>query len=42
MSIGLKNTSKMFEEDFMMAFKKRLLHHHSKLFSDEIGPLHSG
>ena len=39
MSMGLKNTCKLFEEDFMKAFIKGLLHHHPKLFSDEIGPL---
>ena len=39
MSIGLRNTCKLFEEDFMKAFVKGLLHHHPKLFSDRIGSL---
>lgn len=39
MSMGLKNTCKLFEEDFMKAFVKGLLHHHPKLFSDKTGPL---
>ena len=38
MSMGLKNTCKLFEEDFMKAFVKGLLHHHPK-FSDKTGPL---
>ena len=39
MSMGLRNTCKLFEEDFMKAFVKGLLHHHPALFSDELGPL---
>ena len=39
MSMGLRNTCKLFEEDFMKAFVKGLLHHHPELFSDELGPL---
>lgn len=39
MSMCLRNTCKLFEEDFMMAFVKGLLHHHPSLFSDELGSL---
>ena len=39
MSMGLRNTCKLFEEDFMKAFIKGLIHHHPELFSDGIGPL---
>ena len=39
MSMGLRNTCKLFEEDFMKAFVKGLLHHHPELFSDDLGPL---
>ena len=39
MSMGLRNTCKLFEEDFMKAFVKGLLHHHPSLFSDDYGPL---
>ena len=39
MSMELRNTCKLFEEDFMKAFVKGLIHHHPKLFSDEIGQL---
>ena len=39
MSMGLRNTCKLFEEDFMKAFVKGLVHHHPRLFSDEFGPL---
>ena len=39
MSMGLRNTCKLFEEDFMKAFVKGLVHHHPSLFSDEVGPL---
>ena len=39
MSMGLRNTCKLFEEDFMKAFVKGLLHHHPSLFADELGPL---
>ena len=38
MSMGLKNTCKLFEEDFMKAFIKGLIHHHPALFTDEFGP----
>ena len=39
MSMGLRNTCKLFEEDFMKAFVKGLKHHHPRLFSDAVGPL---
>ena len=39
MSMGLRNTCKLFEEDFMKAFVKGLVHHHPQLFSDEWGSL---
>ena len=39
MSMGLRNTCKLFGEDFMKAFVRGLLHHHPELFSDEFGPL---
>ena len=39
MSMGLLNTCKLFEEDFMKAFVKGLLHHHAELFSAALGPL---
>ena len=39
MSMGLRNTCKLFEEDFMRAFVKGLIHHHPGLFSDNLGPL---
>ena len=39
MSMGLRNTCKLFEEDFMKAFVKGLIHHHPDLFSDKFGPL---
>ena len=39
MSMGLRNTCKLFEEDFMKAFIKGLVHHHPKLFSDGLGTL---
>ena len=35
MSMGLRNTCKLFEEDFMKAFVKGLVHHHPSLFTDE-------
>ena len=35
MSIGLRNTCKLFEEDFMTAFVKGLHHHHPALFADD-------
>ena len=39
MSMGLRNTCKLFEEDFMKAFVKGLVHHHPDLFSDNMGNL---
>ena len=39
MSMGLRNTCKLFEEDFMKAFVKGLVHHHPELFTDDAGPL---
>ena len=39
MSMGLRNTCKLFEEDFMKAFVKGLIHHHPALFTDDLGPL---
>ena len=39
MSMGLRNTCKLFEEEFMKAFVKGLLHHHPKLFSGDMVPL---
>ena len=39
MSMGLRNTCKLFEEEFMKAFVKGLLHHHPELFSDDLGSL---
>ena len=39
MSMGLRNTCKLFEEDFMKAFVRGLLHHHPTLLSDVLGPL---
>ena len=39
MSMGLRNTCKLFEEDFMKAFVRGLRHHHPNLFSDRFGPL---
>ena len=39
MSMGLRNTCKLFEEDFMKAFIKGLVHHHPTLFTDELGKL---
>ena len=39
MSMGLRNTCKLFEEDFMKAFIKGLIHHHPDLFADDLGPL---
>ena len=39
MSMGLRNTCKLFEEDFMKAFVKGLMHHHPALFTDELGSL---
>ena len=39
MSMGLRNTCQLFEEQFMKAFIKGLLHHHPTLFADDLGPL---
>ena len=39
MSMGLRNTCKLFEEEFMKAFTRGLRHHHPELFSDELGAL---
>ena len=39
MSMGLRNTCKLFEEDFMKAFVKGFKHHHPRLFSDAVGLL---
>ena len=39
MSMGLRNTCKLFEEKFMKAFIKGLVHHHPDLFSDDMGNL---
>ena len=39
MSMGLRNTCKLFEEDFMKAFVKGLFHHHPALYADHYGPL---
>ena len=39
MSMGLRNTCKLFEEDFMKAFVKGLHHHHPALFADGLGRL---
>ena len=39
MSMGLRITCKLFEEDFMKAFVKGLVHHHPTLFTDELGSL---
>ena len=39
MSMGLRNTCKLFEKDFMKAFVKGLIHHHPRLFTDNLGPL---
>ena len=39
MSMGLRNTCKLFEEDFMKAFAKGLRHHHPNLFTDNLGSL---
>ena len=39
MSMGLRNTCKLFEEDFMKAFVTGLVHHHPNLFADNLGCL---
>ena len=38
-SMGLMDTCKLFEEKFMKAFTKGLVHHHRDLFSDDKGNL---
>ena len=37
MSMGLRNTCKLFEEEFMKAFVRGLVHHHPDLFTDDWG-----
>ena len=37
--MGLRNTCKLFEENFTKAFLRGLVHHHPKLFTDKYGPL---
>ena len=37
--MGLRNTCKLFEEDFMKAFVMGMVHHHPKLFADDQGRL---
>lgn len=39
MSMGLRITCKLFEEDFMKTFVKGFVHHHPSLFTDEFGLL---
>lgn len=39
MSMGLRNTCQLFEEQFMKAFVRGLIRHHPTLFSDEYGQL---
>ena len=39
MSMGLRNTCQLFEEEFMKAFVRGLVHHHPSLFSDHCGNL---
>ena len=39
MSMGLPNTCKLFEEDFMRVFVRGLVHHHPNLFTDKFGYL---
>ena len=39
MSMGLRNTCKLFKEEFMKVFIKGLIHHHPSLFSDELAIL---
>ena len=39
MSMGLRNTCKLFEEEFMKAFVRGLVHHHPDLFTDDWGRL---
>ena len=35
MSMGLRNTCKLFEEEFTKAFVRGLVHHHPELFTDK-------
>ena len=37
--MGLRNTCKLFEEDFMTAFVHGLVRHHLDFFADEVEPL---
>ena len=39
MSMGLRNTCKLFEKVFMKAFVRGLIHHHPTLLADGLGPL---
>ena len=39
MSMGLRNTCKLFEKDFLRAFVGGLVHHHPNLFTYEFGYL---
>ena len=39
MSMGLQNTCKLFEKDFMKAYGKGLIKQHPELFTDEFGYL---
>ena len=39
MSMGLRYTCKLFEEEFMKAFISGLVHHHPDLFTDGLGAL---
>ena len=39
MSMGLRNTCKLFEQEFMKAFISGLVHHHPDLFTDGLGAL---
>ena len=39
MSMGLRNTCQLFEEEFMKAFVRGLVHHHPNLFADLVGLL---
>ena len=37
--MGLRNTCKLFEEEFMKAFISGLVHHHPEVFTDKLGAL---
>ena len=39
MSMDLRNTAKLFHEEFRKAFVRGLLHHQPYLFSDNLGQL---